>query len=206
METVISNDDRIAIAEVDYIIHHMNERYLEKIPQNIQDYLTILKKRNLKIYVDPHKPLEKQGLKEFTLYFLMILNLKYWCNDERRKEILFMLENNQRKYEDKINNILNNAESMQGDEPKERPLNRPRQIIVTGTPTFPEKKTEDNSLENNSEEKLEATENTEKKNEEIKEEPNLEEKLKDTAAIANVKKENFFTKFIYKLKAMFVKK
>ena len=30
-------------------------------------------------------PLEKQGLKEFTLHFLMILNLKYWCNDEAEK-------------------------------------------------------------------------------------------------------------------------
>ena len=96
LETVISNDDRIAIAEVDYIIHHMNERYLSRIPQNVQDYITILKKRNLNIYVDPHQPLERQGLKEFTLYFLMILNLKYWCDDARRRDILLMLENNQK--------------------------------------------------------------------------------------------------------------
>lgn len=139
METVISNDDRVAIAEVDYIIHHMNERYLSKIPQKIQDYITILKKRNVKIYVDPRIPLEKQGLKEFTLYFLMILNLKYWCDDQRRKDILLMMENNQRKYEDKINNIFDNAESIKGDGEEARPLNRPRQVIVTGTPTFPEK-------------------------------------------------------------------
>ena len=70
MESIITNDDRTAMAEVDYIIHHMNERYLNKIPQNVQDFIAILKKKNKKIYVDPHQPLEKQGLKEFTLYFV----------------------------------------------------------------------------------------------------------------------------------------
>jgi len=141
LESIITNDDRTAMAEVDYIIHHMNERYLNKIPQNVQDFIAILKKKNMKIYVDPHQPLEKQGLKEFTLYFLMILNLKYWCDDARRKDILLMLENNQKKYDDKVNNIFDSAESMQGAESNEasRPLNKPRRIIVTGTPTFPEK-------------------------------------------------------------------
>lgn len=185
MEVVISNDDRIAIAEVDYIIHHMNERYLSKIPQNVQDYITILKKRNLNIYVDPHKPLEKQGLKEFTLYFLMILNLKYWCDDTRRKEILFMLENNQKKYDEKINNIFGNAESIQGDSvASSRPLNRPKQIIVTGAPTFPNKN-ESNSSDQNA---------------------NVSSEVAKNDAIANVKQENFFTKFINKIKKFFIGK
>ena len=77
MDISITNDDRIAIAEVDYIIHHMNERYLNKIPQKVRDCITILKKKNIEIYVDPKRPLENQGLKEFTLHFLMVLNLKY---------------------------------------------------------------------------------------------------------------------------------
>ncbi len=200
METVISNDDRVAIAEVDYIIHHMNERYLNKIPQKIQDYITILKKRNIKIYVDPHVPLESQGLKEFTLYFLMILNLKYWCDDQRRKDILLMLENNQKKYDEKINNIFDNANSVQGDDKKsssDRPLNRPRQIIVTGTPTFP----------NQNEEKTDIIE--ENKPNEIKSEQ--KSPLDDMAKQANelttsLKEENFFTKFINKIKSYFIKK
>ena len=92
---IIPEEDRIAMAEVDYIIHHMNEMYLNKVPQKVRDYITILKKRNINIYVDPHVPLEQQGLKEFTMYFLMILNLKYWCNDQRRKDILAIMEKNQ---------------------------------------------------------------------------------------------------------------
>lgn len=115
METVISNNDRIAIAEVDYIIHHMNEKYLNMIPQKVLDYITILKKKNVEIYIDPSLPLESQGLKEFTLYFLMVLNLKYWCDDERRREILARMEFNQKQLDEKIINIFDQAESIRGD-------------------------------------------------------------------------------------------
>ena len=189
METVISNDDRIAIAEVDYIIHHMNDRYLAKIPQKVQDYITILKKRNVKVYVDPRQPLEKQGLKEFTLYFLMILNLKYWCDDERRKDILLMLENNQKKYDDKINNIFDNAESVQSIESSSRPLNKPKQVIVS------EKPMEFNEIEKD--EKVVENANSKKV---------FDELAKETEAIANIKKENAFVKLINKIKCFFVRK
>lgn len=197
MESIITNDDRTAMAEVDYIIHHMNERYLNKIPQNVQDFIAILKKRNLKIYVDPHQPLEKQGLKEFTLYFLMILNLKYWCDDARRKDILLMLENNQKKYDDKVNNIFENANSIQGassSSSSSRPLNRPRQVIVTGTPTFPSK--EETAQENTISEQKEENQKTNV----------LDDLAKETDAIANVKIENFFTKFINKIKSFLIRK
>ncbi len=133
MENIISNDDRVAIAEVDYIIHHMNEKYINKIPQKILDYITILKKRNVEIYVDPKLPLENQGLKEFTLYFLMILNLRYWCNDERRKEILAMMENNQKEIDDRVNSIFEQANSISGDSDSilnsSEELSKPKDIV-----------------------------------------------------------------------------
>lgn len=211
MESIITNDDRTAMAEVDYIIHHMNERYLNKIPQNVQDFIAILKKKNAKIYVDPHQPLEKQGLKEFTLYFLMILNLKYWCDDARRKDILLMLENNQKKYDDKVNNIFDNAESMQGDsnDSSSRPLNKPRQVIVTGTPTIPSKSENFETDEAPKVERVQAPIAEIAQQEKIvKEEKTsaLDSLAKETDAMINAKTENFFTKFINKIKSFFVKK
>ena len=197
MENVVSNDDRIAIAEVDYIIHHMNERYLNKIPQKIQDYITILKKRNIEIYVDPKVPLEKQGLKEFTLYFLMILNLKYWCDEERRKEILYLLEMNQKKFDDKINNIFNQAESMQGEsDVSASTLNRPRQVIIANTTSNTEA---DTNIES---EQINENSSTNIQNES----KNAIEQLQEETAISESNKgENFFKKFINKIKAMLVK-
>ena len=146
----ISLDDRIAIAEVDYIIHHMNEIYLNKIPQKVRDYITILKKRNIEIYVDPKIPLEKQGLKEFTLYFLMILNLKYWCNDQRKNDILAIMEENQKKYDEKIksvNDIFDQAEKIHttAETEEEVNINKPREVVVVN----PKKTSETNeNIEN----------------------------------------------------------
>lgn len=173
---IIPNEDRIAIAEVDYIIHHMNEFYLNKIPQKVRDYITIVKKRNIDIYVDPKVPLEKQGLKEYTLYLLMILNLKYWCNDERRRDILAMLETNQRKYDEKINNIFEQAESLntasEGNV-ENSGTNRPKQVITVN------QETNENKLDDAQEEKVEEN------------------------SIAEKPKDNFFVRFINKVKSFF---
>lgn len=35
MSVIITLEDIQAYAEVDYIIHHMNEKYIEKIPKKI---------------------------------------------------------------------------------------------------------------------------------------------------------------------------
>ena len=180
---IIPNEDRIAIAEVDYIIHHMNEFYLNKIPQKVRDYITIVKKKNIEIYVDPRIPLEKQGLKEYTLYLLMILNLKYWCNDERRRDILEMMENNQRKYDEKINNIFEQANSLttaSEENVESTATNKPKQVITVNNNS--ETKEEENKLDDAQEGKQDEI---------------------DKKAIAEKPKENFFTKFLNKVKLMF---
>lgn len=175
---VIPNEDRIAIAEVDYIIHHMNEFYLNKIPQKVRDYITLLKKSNVEIHIDPKIPLQNQGLKEFTLYFLMILNLKYWCNDERRRDILAMMENNQKKLDEKIFNIFDQAESLNTaseENVENSSTNRPKQIITVN------QETNENKLDDAQEEKEKVEENS----------------------IAEKPKDNFFVRFINKVKSMF---
>lgn len=183
---IIPVEDRIAIAEVDYIIHNMNEMYFNKIPQKVRDYITIVKKNNVEVKIDPKIPLHKQGLKEFTLYFLMILNLRYWCNDERRREILAMMENNQRKYEEKINNIFDQADSIttaNEENVEEVSENKPKQIIKIDNPTI--KSSEESQVED------------------VQEEASIENKEE---AIAEKPKENLFMKFINKLKSMFKRK
>ena len=190
MDVVITNDDRIAIAEVDYIIHHMNEKYLNRIPQKVRDCITILKKKNLDIYVDPHKPLDKQGLKEFTLHFLMILNLKYWCNDERRKDIMMMMEQNQRKFEDKVNNIFGQADSMQSVTGSEVASSKPRQITTVGTDAP--------AVDNNISE-MKAVNEVVKQEEQA----NAIDELKEAEqSIITTENENIFIKILNKLKEL----
>ncbi len=203
MEAVITNDDRVAMAEVDYVIHHMNERYLNKVPQNVQDFISIIKKKNQKVYVDPHRPLDAQGLKEFTLYFLMILNLKYWCNDERKKDILLMLENNQRKYESRVNNIFDQAESVKPGSDQSsnmQDFSKPREVIKTEIVKQPEsEKVAEQEVKN----KPEIVQETKSENA-------LEQLKQDTnAAMINSEKENIFSKLsklINKIKSIIIKK
>ena len=64
---VITRDDIIAYAEVDYIIHHMNEKYVEKIPSKLLQFFATIKDPKHEVYVDPRVPLQNQNLKKYTL-------------------------------------------------------------------------------------------------------------------------------------------
>ena len=67
MGVVITIDDIRAYAEVDYIINHMNEKYIEKVPKKILNFFSELKDPNYEVKVNPYIPLQKQGLKRYTL-------------------------------------------------------------------------------------------------------------------------------------------
>lgn len=98
MSVVITLDDIRAYAEVDYIISHMNEKYREKVPEKMLNFFRDYKDPNYVVKVEPYVPLQKQGLKRYTLEILALFHLKYWCEDEERKKELYglMLENQER--------------------------------------------------------------------------------------------------------------
>ena len=98
MSVVITLDDIRAYAEVDYIINHMNEKYREKVPEKMLNFFHDYKDPNYEVKVDPYVPLQKQGLKRYTLEILALFHLKYWCEDEERKKELYglMLKNQER--------------------------------------------------------------------------------------------------------------
>ena len=98
MSVVITLEDIRAYAEVDYIINHMNEKYIEKIPEKMLKFFHDYKDPNYEVKVNPYVPLQKQGLKRYTLEILALFHLKYWCEDEERKKELYglMLQNQER--------------------------------------------------------------------------------------------------------------
>lgn len=103
MGAVITIDDIRAYAEVDYIINHMNEKYVEKVPKKILNFFSELKDPNYEVKVDPYVPLQKQGLKRYTLEIIALLHLKYWCEDEERKKELYgIMLRNQEKLEEQM--------------------------------------------------------------------------------------------------------
>ena len=103
MGVVITIDDIRAYAEVDYIINHMNEKYIEKVPKKILNFFSELTDPNYEVKVNPYIPLQKQGLKRYTLEIIALLHLKYWCEDEERKKELYgIMLRNQEKLEEQM--------------------------------------------------------------------------------------------------------
>ncbi len=98
MSAVITLDDIKAYAEIDYIINHMNEKYIKKIPEKLKSFFSEFKDPTYEVKIDPYVPLENQGLKKYTLEIIALLHLRYWCEDEKRKQELYelMIENKER--------------------------------------------------------------------------------------------------------------
>ena len=103
MGVIITREDIIAYAEVDYIINHMNEKYQEMIPESIRNFFATIKEPGYNANIDPRKPLANQGLRQYTLEIIALLHLKYWCQDEERKQELYnRMKQNQMMIESKI--------------------------------------------------------------------------------------------------------
>lgn len=103
MSVVITLEDIQAYAEVDYIIHHMNQRYIDKVPPKMIEFFESYKDPNHEIHINPYVPLQNQGLKRYTLEIIALLHLKYWCEDEKRKQELYnIMLSNQHKLEEQM--------------------------------------------------------------------------------------------------------
>lgn len=103
MGVVITLEDIQAYAEVDYIINHMNKKYIELVPEKLRRFFSEYKDPTYNVKINPYVPLENQGLKKYTLEIIALLHLRYWCQDEkRRKELYDLMINNQHKLESQI--------------------------------------------------------------------------------------------------------
>lgn len=124
MSVVITKEDLIAYAEVDYIIKHMNEKYVAKLPENLLVFFDTMKDPDHEIYIHPYKPLQNQGLRKYTLEIIALLHVKYWCeNQERKEQLLEKMRENQFRFEAQLNekfsadNIFKNKIEEQEEDP-----------------------------------------------------------------------------------------
>lgn len=199
---VITRDDIIAYAEVDYIIHHMNEKYIEKVPTKLLQFFATIKDPEHEVYVDPHVPLQNQNLKKYTLELLALLHLKYWCQDEeRRKELYNRMIENQRKLDDQmrekynIDNMfeLNSATVVNSEADLQEDYSKPKNI--TKYDTVAEKNPEMQDFTDVQEDKLSSY---------LGEGQKQVEQLQNQE-VAITQKVSFFTSIIAKIKSIFVK-
>ena len=93
-------------SEVYVILNQLDEKSLKKIPEKIFNQI----KENAKIevdYIDKNKPLEEINLMEETREFLAIISYYYFCDEEERKKWDELLNENERKYQEKLKQKYN---------------------------------------------------------------------------------------------------
>lgn len=127
-------ENMLAYAEIDEILNLLEDDYREKVPKKVRDFFKEEKMKDYYPEIDIEKPLIEQNLKRETMVLLAILNLNYWCENEKEKQrFLNELDKNEeekKELEEKYN--PDNLFKKKQDESTENNL----QIIEYKKPNF----------------------------------------------------------------------
>ena len=104
----MKNDLYKAYAEVDEILSFMEDVYIDKIPKKLRELFKNERLEDYKPNIDPKIPLDEQKLQKKTFSILAMLNLNYWCEDEKEKQDLIAIySENDRKKEEELREKYN---------------------------------------------------------------------------------------------------
>ena len=84
----ISINTRQAYSEIDEFLGLLSIEQRNEIPQKLRQLFSQEKDRNYKKEINLTIPIKEQNLKEETLGIIALLNLEYWCKDDKEKERL----------------------------------------------------------------------------------------------------------------------
>ena len=79
-------ENMLAYAEIDEILNLLEDNYRERVPKKVRDFFKEEKMKDYHPEIDIEKPLIEQNLKRETMVLLAILNLNYWCENEKEKQ------------------------------------------------------------------------------------------------------------------------
>ena len=89
-----------AYTEVLLILSYMEPKYVDMIPKKLLELFNEEKDKNYQPKINPNISLAEQNLQRKTLALLAMLNLNYWCKDEKEKEeMLKIYSENDKKIE-----------------------------------------------------------------------------------------------------------
>ena len=84
---MLSNNRRQAYTEIVNFIELLDEYNRNKIPKKLMEFFKVEKDNNYTKVIDPNVPIKEQNLKKETLALIAMLNLQYWCEDEKEKNL-----------------------------------------------------------------------------------------------------------------------
>jgi len=123
---MIKDDMRKALAELDVIIEKViPEEQTLKIPKKFREFIKNNKDLNHIFEYDFTKELEEQDTLKETRTLIGMVYLNYWATDEEKIEINHILDENERKYIEELNNkystdnLFKNRKKEYAEEPNE---------------------------------------------------------------------------------------
>jgi hypothetical protein len=107
-----------AYVEVLGILDLLDEEQKNRIPKKLKEFFENNKNQDYQVNIDSNIPLEEQNLLQETVDILAMLKLNYWCTNEKEKEgLLNLLNENEKKYQEELrkkynpNNLFKDKES-----------------------------------------------------------------------------------------------
>lgn len=107
-----------AYVEVLGILDLLDEEQKNRIPKKLKEFFENNKNQDYQVNIDSNIPLEEQNLLHETVDILAMLKLNYWCTNEKEKEgLLNLLNENEKKYQEELrkkynpNNLFKDKES-----------------------------------------------------------------------------------------------
>lgn len=98
---------RNSLYELSEIFKVLDKSLVDRIPIRLKDIIENQKSKNYNFRLDYSKKISEQKLSETTELFLTSLHLRYWCNEEEKKQILNTMRNNERKYQKELKEKYN---------------------------------------------------------------------------------------------------
>lgn len=103
MQAIEEKEYGEALAELKVLLKHTDQKLVEKIPNKFMNYIEKNAAKDYDVNIQLDIPLEQQNLKEKTKDFMALIYRNYFCTEEERKELDFVLKENQQKYEKALN-------------------------------------------------------------------------------------------------------
>lgn len=93
--------------EIDKILDVIDNSLASKIPEKLRNYIKKNKSDNYDFSINNVEELEKTKILETTRVYLASLYIKYWCDEEERREFIEEMNNNEKKYQEELREKYN---------------------------------------------------------------------------------------------------
>lgn len=96
-----------AYSEIYVILQLLDDEFINKLPKKFIEFINKERDTNYIVNINPNIPLEEQNLLPDTINILAMLKLDYWSTEEEKQELLSILNQNEKKYQEELREKYN---------------------------------------------------------------------------------------------------